>query len=336
MSLILILTVSLAILTQPGDVERELVTQLPVESIDYVIVSRLEASRADELLHSLFDQLKIWPRYKLTAFVLPGEKKSRLVFIRGKDAEVRMVKKILGAMEEAATTTPGELEKPFIMSIPLKEVCATEMKPLLIKAASRAGLVLSEKDLFIYPEGPNGSLFFIGAPALADRVTEISEELDRVKTLGRVKSFRVYLSTLMDETGRAFGALFATLISALVIIVLHIILCHIPFIGPRYRSYFRLFWEKLFASFKGRDLALEIIQTAAELGVAAGEQAVLGQRKVRELAPGDATGELLQRMKERATVVASDYIRWRGVDLRKPEVGRLMEAAVDAEMVRRK
>jgi hypothetical protein len=127
---------------------------------------------------------------------------------------------------------------------------------------------------------------------------------------------------------KAFGGLFSTVLSALALLLLHLILCHLPFMGSRYRRSFRLFWEKLFASFKGQDLAWEIIKAAAELGVASSGRPFTGGVRTREGVPGEG-------IKNHAMQVACDYVRWRGLDAESPEVRALLDAAIDAEAARR-
>jgi hypothetical protein len=327
--------ISLCVVAQPQGGERELVTQLPVESVDYVIVNNLEAERSSEFLQALFKQLKVRPRYELAVFSLPGEERPRLVYIRGRDTEVRMVKKVLGAMEEAGGIAREGIKAPFVMRIPLDEISPADMRRRLLKAAGRAGMALSEKDFFIYPEGPEGSLFFIGKREEAACVTEMSNGLDREGPLDAIVRVKSYLSGLWNEIAKAFGVLLSTLVSALAIIVLHLFICHIPVLGPRYRRSFHLFWGGLFAAFRGTDLAWEIIRTAAGLGVASGEQEVLGGKKMREVAPEESRSESLRRVRDHAIGVASDFIRWRGIAIAKPGIRRVLEAAIDMEMARR-
>lgn len=313
--------------TQPAG-ERDLASQLAAESVDVVIMNSLDAGRSEDLLKVLFSQFRVRPRYALAVFPLPGEKKPRLVFIRGKDADVALVKKALTAMDEASRLGAPEAKGPALMRVELEEVSASEMERRLVEAAARAKLALGDRDFFIYPEGVTGSLFFIGDPELAARVTEMSKGLDRAEPAGTLEHAKIYVSQLCGETVKAFGGLFSTVLSALALLLLHLILCHLPFLGRRYRRSFRLFWEKLFASFKGQDLAWEIIKAAAGLGVASTAPLIRGQR---EAVAGAVPPAVSHEVRERAIQVASTYIRWRGIDAERPEVRALLEAAIDAE-----
>ncbi|MCX6339792.1 MAG: hypothetical protein NTX71_07720 [Candidatus Aureabacteria bacterium] len=313
---------------QPKLEERDFATQLPVENVDVVIMNSLDAGRSEELLKVLFGQFKVKPRYALAVFPLPGEKKPRLVFIRGKDVDVALVKKALTAMDEASRLGAPETKGPALVLVDIKEVTAAEMRRRLVETAARAKLLLSEEDFIIYPEGESGSLFFIGDPELADRVAEMSMGLDRAEPSGTLERAKIYAHQLWGETVKAFGGLFSTVLSAVALLLLHLILCHLPFMGSRYKRSFRLFWEKLFASFKGQDLAWEIIKAAAELGVASTAPLIRGQR---EAAAGAVPSAVSHEVRERAIQVASTYIRWRGIDAESPEVQALLEAAIDAE-----
>ena len=308
--------------------ERDLAAQLAVESVDVVIMNSLDAGRSEEMLKMLFSQFRVRPRYALAVFPLPGEKKPRLVFVRGKDVDVALVKKVLTAMDEASRLGAPETKGPALMRVELKEVRAAEMKRRLVEAAARAKLLLGEEDFFIYPGGETGSLFFIGDPELAARVTEMSKGLDRAEPAGALERAKIYASQLCGETVKAFGGFFSTVLSALILLLLHLILCRLPFLGRRYRRSFRLFWEKLFASFKGQDLAWEIIKTAAELGVASSAGLV---GRSREGAPAAAPWPA---SRERAMKVAREYVRWRGINAESPEVRALLEAAIDAEALK--
>jgi hypothetical protein len=136
---------------------------------------------------------------------------------------------------------------------------------------------------------------------------------------------------IAGETVKAFGTLFSTVLSALILLILHAVLSRLPFIGKRYRRSFRLFWEKLFASFKGKDLAWEIIKAAAELGVSASAEPA-GEEQRRRAAAGAPAFD--QERRSRAMAIAAGYARWRGLDPESPDVNRLLEAAVDSEASR--
>jgi hypothetical protein len=224
-------------------------------------------------------------------------------------------------MDEAARIGAPEAKGPSLMRIDLDELGAEEMRRRLVEAAGRAKLMLSENDFLVYPDGEAASLFFIGAPELSDRITEMSKGLDRSASPDTLARAKAYAFRIGEETAKSLGGLFSTLISALVLILLHLILCHLPFLGNRYRRSFKLFWEKLFASFKGQDLAWEIIKAAAELGVASSARPLTGAAK----SPDG------RESREQAMRVACNYARWRGIDTRRPEIRSLLNAAIDAE-----
>ncbi len=308
--------------------ERDLASQLAAEGVDVVIMNNLDPKYSEELLKALFSRFRVMPRYTLAVYPLPGEKKTRLVFIRGKDAEVALVKKVLTAMDEASRLGAPEAKGPALMRVDLKEVSAAVMERRLVEAAARAQLQLSDRDFLIYPEGVTGSLFFIGDPELAARVTEMSKGLDVAEPADTLEYAKIYAHQFWQETLKAFGGLFSTVVSAVALLLLHLVLCRLPFIGGSYRRSFRLFWEKLFASFKGQDLAWEIIKAAAELGVASSARPFAGGVRTREDVPGGG-------IKDHAMHVASGYVRWRGLDAENPDLRALLDAAVDAEAARR-
>lgn len=325
MNMLLALVVSASIGAQIPSDDRQIGSQLPLEGVDYVVLSRLDASGIGQMLQGLFDQLKMKPSYRLAVYPLPGETKPRLLFIKGREADVALVKKIVGAMETAAE---GGAEMPAVLRLESKSVSAAEMRKRLLDSFSRAGIPLREADLLLYPAGAAGSLFFIGSQELSARVAEMSKGLDRETPPGRTDLAKAYARQLCDETVKAFGTLFSTALSAVILIVLHSILSRLPFVGKRYRRSFKLFWEKLFASFKGKDLAWEIIKAAAELGVASA--GVVGPAAPREAVGGAASAALGPEKKARAMAVACAYARYRGVDPDRPEMRKLLEAAVDA------
>lgn len=308
---------------QPG--VRELASPLPPEGVECVVLNKLSAADAERLLQQLLSQLKIRPQYRLAAFPLPSEKEPRLVCVRGRDADIAVIKKLIASMDEAAgRITPRE--KPYILRIELKEVKAEEMARRILEAARRANLPVRENDFFVYPPGATGCLFFIGAEELGPRVAELCKGLDRALPPTAADRAGAYLSGLVGETGKAFEGLCATVLSALIILLLHALLCRLPLVGEAYRRSVRLFWEKLFASFRGQDLAWEIIKAGAALGVAA---------SARMAVEGADRREFVAAAREHAMSVAADYIRWRGIDAGSAEVRRLLEAALDSEYAAR-
>ena len=326
-----LIAVALALSAQPAPEQRELAAPILVESVDYVVLRGIDAGGADRLLQNLFTQLKIRPQCKISVFTLPRETQPRLVFLKGKEADVSLMKKLFTAMEEASGRGLPGVEKPFVMRLESKELTAEEMRVRILKAAERARLPLSEEDIFVFPPGAAGSLFYIGTEDLSPRVAELCKGLDRKEAPRAAERAREYLSQLGEDVTKAFGGLFSTVISAATILLLHAVLCHLPFLGRRYRRSFRLFWEKLFASFRGQDLAWEIIKTAAGIGAAAAPGDV-GAQKERGAAGDSSRSESWKERKERATKVASEYIRWRGLDEQSAEVRSLLDAALEASL----
>jgi len=312
------------------DEGRNRASQLPPEIVECVVVSRIDAARADELLQSIFAQMKVKPRYALSAYTLPGERRAHLLCIKGKEAETAFVKKVIGAMEDAAGA--GEGDEPQVLRLELKAVSAAEMKRRILDATARAGLTLRDEHLLVYPAGAGGALFFIGPREISSRVAEMSKGLDRESPPGRWDFARGYVRELAAETVKAFGALFSTVLSALILLVLHAVIARLPLIGKRYRRAFQLFWEKLFAAFKGKDLAWEIIKAAAELGVSASAEQLTEEERRRAAVAGAAA--FGPERKSRALKIAREYARWRGLDPESPEVSEMVEAAVDAEASR--
>ena len=320
-----ILAALLSAAPQPAEA-KELVTGLPVETVDYVVVRSLDAASTEELLRDLFKRIGVHPRYRIAVFRVPGEKKPHLVYIRGKDQDVRLVKKILTGMEEAAALAQAG-GRPFVIGYDLSEIGAREMVKRLVAAAGAIGIPLSTGDFVVYPPGEGGRLFFTGDPDLAPLVAELVKGFDTAPEPSLADRARAYARGLAGEMAASFGALLSTLVSALALLLLHAVIGRLPFIGKRYRKSFRLFWQRLFASFKGKDLAWEIIQAAAGLGVRASGFGVSPPGGAREAAGPGVTG---RERKERAMEVASDYMRWRDLDPSRPELRRLLEAAVDA------
>ena len=327
MRLVICLMTALFSAAAPAEDGRDLATQLPAEIVDCVVATRLDASRAEELLKDLFERLRIHPRYALAVFPLPGDDRARLVFIRGKDADVALVRKALAAMDEAASLGIPDAERKGVMRVESGAAGPAEMERRIVAAAARAGLPFADRDFFIYPEGPAGSLFFIGAPGLAARVTELSGGLAAAPPPASSDRARAWLLQLVAETAKSFAGLLSTAASAAAILLLHAILCRLPFLGKRYRRSFRLFLEKLFASFKGKDLAWEIIRAAAELGVAASPFPVPGGLRAQAGGAGDSA-------RTRALDVARAYAAWRGLDPDATPIRGLLNAAVDAEASR--
>ena len=231
----------------PQAADRDLATQFAPESVDVVILNSADAGQVEESLKALFSRFKMHPRYTLAVYPLPGEKKPRLVFMRGKDVDVSLVKKALTAMDEAARLGAPEARGPSLMRVDLGELSAEEMKSRIVETARRAKLLLGENDFLVYPNGATGSLFFIGDPELSARVTEMSKGLDRPEPPDMLARAKIYARQIGAETVKSFGGLFSTLLSALVLILLHLVLCRLPFLGRRYQRSFKLFWEKLFA-----------------------------------------------------------------------------------------
>ena len=317
------LIAALCIVAAPTAGDRDLATQLPAEVVDCVVATRLDAARAEELLKELFARLRMRPRYALAVFPLPGDDRARLVFIRGKDADVALVKKALTAMDVACPEGAPDAERFPVMRVDAGAAGPSEMRRRIVAAAARARLPVAERDFFMYPEGPAGSLFFTGPPVLQARVAELCGGLGNAAPPGPAAAARDWLRGLGGEIATSFGGLLSAAVSAAALLLLHAVLCCLPFLGKRYRKSFRLFWEKLFASFKGKDLAWEIIKAGAELGAAAGALSLPGRLR----AAGDAG-------RARALDVARRYARWRGLDPAETSAAKVLEAAVDAAIAR--
>ncbi len=303
---------------QPTAGDRDLATQFPAEVVDCVVAARLDLSRAEETLKGLFQRLRVHPRCALDILRIPGDERARLVFIRGKEADVALVKKALAAMEQAASLVPPPPERVGVARVETGAAGAAEMKRRILSAAARAGVPLAEADFFVHPDGPGGSLFYTGPSALAGRVAALSGGLGAAPPPDPGERALEWIRGLAAETARSFGGLLSTAVSAAALLLFHAVLCRIPLLGARYRRSFRLLWEKLFASFKGQDLAWEIIKAAAGLGVAAASS-----RAARGAEAGAA--------RSRALGVARAYAEWRGLDPDAGPVRLLLEAAVDAE-----
>ena len=304
----------------PASHERDLATQLPAEVVDYVVAARLDAGRAEELLKELFQRLRMRPRYALAVFPLPGDDRARLIFIKGKDADVALVTKALVAMD-AASPPAQEEERVPLLRVETGAAGPAEMRRRIVAAAARARLSVADKDLFIYPEGVEGGLFFTGPAALQAPVAELAEGLGKNPLPGAADAARDWLLGLGRETAKSFAALLSAALSAAAVLLLHLLLCRLPRLGARYRRSFRFFWERLFASFKGKDLAWEIVKAAAEFGAAA---ALPSPERMRGAAPPRA----------QALDAARRYARWRGVNPDEPEIAGLLDAAVEAAVHR--
>ncbi|MDD5555758.1 MAG: hypothetical protein PHN82_00745 [bacterium] len=304
-----------------GEEAREIAAAFPPDTVDCVVMKRGDAARAEEDLRGVFARLRVSPRCTVAVHPLPGERTPRLVCVRGREADVALVKKVLAALDEAAGV-PGAA--PPVVRIEPKAVEAAEMKRRILAAAAGAGMPLGEADLMVHPGGGGGSLFFIGPADLSARVVELGRGLDRPDDPSRGEAARAYARQVALETVKAFGTLLSTVLSAAVLLLLHAVLCRLPGLGMRYRRSFRLFWEKLFAAFRGKDLAWEIITTAAGLGVAATGGAEKGPRAAAGEAPFGPEEE------RRARAVAEEYLRFRGMDPDEAGVRAILAAAVAA------
>jgi hypothetical protein len=316
---------------QPQDDQKKLVSDLPVDTVDCVVVKSMGAGSAGAALDDLFSKLGVKPRYRVVPFALPGIAKANLVFVRGRDGEVRLIKKLLAAMDEAYGVGEAADIEGFLMQIPAGEIGAGEMMRRLLEAANGAGLGIAEEDFTIYPAGESGKLFYIGDGRLAARVTELSSGLDRTKRLALSQRIARYFYKTCGEVAASFSVALSAAVSALALVLVHVALCRIPGIGNGYRRSFKYFWESLFAAFKGKDLAWEIIQAAAELGVASAEREVT-TRGGLGVPEGRRRAEAPVEIKSIAMRLASDYAGWRGVKTGEPLTKRLLEGAVEVEM----
>jgi hypothetical protein len=302
--------------------QRELVTDVPAASVDYLVTESISADHAQSLLQSLIRELKIGLLYKTVTFPLPGQREPNLIFIRGKPAEVKLIKLLVTAMEEAASQQAEETGAPDALCLSPRTLSPSQLKSELLSAGSRLGLHISAGDFIVCP----GTLIYAGNPCHTALLKELGAALDRARAPWSRPMLRHYARDCLFETGKDTISLLSIIFSALVIILLHLLLSRIPVIGNRYRRSFHLFWENLFASFKGKDLAWEIIRTAADLGVAASMPD--GIEKTT------STRGLRADRKRQSLDLAGDYLAWRGVDIKQKGVGRILETAVEAALAK--
>ena len=117
--------------------------------------------------------------------------------------------------------------------------------------------------------------------------------------------------------------------AALLLLLVHFILVKLPFLGRIYERWFTLIWTKILDNVRGRDFAYEVIKSLIRTAVLSTEQSAR-----RDKACGLAVSAA--EKKSRALSVSRDLLRFRGFNPDDPQIKRLTDDLIEAEVEERR
>ncbi len=258
---------------------------------------------------------------------IPGGE-AGLLFLRGKGDEVAEALRVAECLDRFYPPPSGP---PLLTSLPLLHLGASAMREKLLNLSGLVSLGIEPEQLVIYPSAAGGSLFFLGSPAAAKQVREITEELDRPRYESFADMASAFLRTFRGDFASHFLTISTYAASALLLLLIHFILIHIPWLGPLYQRWFTLIWTRLIDDVKGRDFVFEVIKSLTETAVE-----VVEQSSCAPMGAGGSSGETLsgEQKKSRAMAVARDLAIFRGFNPDDPDVKRVMNDLIEAAVYR--
>lgn len=290
-------------------------------------LNRATPVQIEEALIILNRNWGIFPSLKYLSFQIPGGERE-LLFLRGRNDEVESARRIA---EQLDGLYPAEEDPHPITPIPLTNLRADSMRDKILTLSGEVGLGITPEQLIIFPDKLGGSLFFQGTTLSASQVREIKKELDQSRHESLIDLIFGFLRKFREDLSGHFLTVSTYAASAILLLLIHFILIHIPWVGKFYQRWFTLIWTRLIDDVKGRGFAFEVIKSLAETAVAAVEQESLASVKDNKSAGVILTGP---SKKARALAIARELLIYRGFDPDDSQIKRIVNDVIEGAVFR--
>ncbi|MEA1926562.1 MAG: hypothetical protein U9N73_00020 [Candidatus Auribacterota bacterium] len=294
-----------------------------------VRLNNASPAQIEEALQLLNRNWGLFPSLQYLRFSIPGGG-PEVLFLRGRNEEVESARSIAENMD---ALYPPEDEVSPISSLSLVNISAGSMKENILSLSPRAGLGIAPEQLIVFPDKAGGSLFFRGSQSSSRQIREIKDELDRPRYESFFDLIRGFLRAFRGDISTHFLTVSTYAASALLLLLIHFILIHLPWLGRLYQRWFTLIWTRMIDDIKGRGFAFEVIKSLAETAVDAVEQestAALKSSKTSETVP---TGQM---KKVRGLAIARELLIYRGFNPDDPQVKRIVNDVIEGAVFRLK
>jgi hypothetical protein len=259
----------------------------------------------------------IYPSVRVHVFT-PGEGGPGLLILKGEKDDLALAQDIASALDDLGAA-------PALIPVPLEFRRAAAVKDDLLALARLAGIPWGEEHFAVFPPAGSGELFFKGAEEEAEKVREIAARLDQPEHASLSDSGWGFLRLFRKDLFSHFLSVSAYAASALLLLLVHFLLVHLPVIGRVYERWFTLIWTKVLDNVRGRDFVYEVLKNLIHTAVLSAEGSARGEK------PSPPPMSSADR-KTRALAAARDLLRYRGFDTDDPQIRRLSESLVDAEL----
>lgn len=296
-------------------------------SIVLVSLRRADPVWIRENLSLLNSNWGIFPSLRYLELAIPGGD-VELLFLRGRQEEVTAASRIAEAMDRIY---PDPSEMMTLFPIPLSHLSGPSMREKLLELAPAAGLELEPGQLLLFPPGSQGSLFFRGLTSESKKLRELKTELDQARHGSAADLLSGFCGRFRQDLSAHFFTVSTYAASALLLLILHFLLCRIPWLGRQYQRWFTLIWTRLIQDVRGRDFAYDVIKNLVETAVDSVEQS---SSRALGASGGPELAESSEIKKSRALVIARDLAAFRGYNPQDPEIKRLISDLIEAAVYR--
>jgi len=292
-----------------------------------VRLTNASPARIEEALIELNRHWGIFPSVQYLRFPISGGG-PELLFLRGRNEEVDSARRIA---EQLDSLYPGEEAAGPVTPLPLANLSAGSMKEKILAISGETGLGLGSEQLIIYPDKPGGSLFFQGSPSTASQVRDLKKELDQPRHESIADLISGFLRSFREDLSVHFLTVSTYAASAIILLIIHFVLIHIPWVGKFYQRCFTLIWTRLIDDVKGRGFAFEVIKELSEIAVEAVEQESQNAVKTDKTSETILTGSA---KKARALSIARELLIYRGFNPDDPQIKRVVNDVIEGAVFR--
>jgi hypothetical protein len=205
------------------------------------------------------------------------------------------------------------------------------MRDKILTLSGQVGLGLAPEQLIIFPDKTGGSLFFRGTASAVSQVREIKKELDQSRHESLSDLIFGFLRRFREDLSVHFLTVSTYAASAVLLLIIHFILIHLPWVGKFYQRWFTIIWTRLINDVKGRGFAFEVIKSLTETAVEAVEQESIAPGKNNNSSETILTGS---SKKARALVIARELLIYRGFNPDDPQIKRIVNDVIESAVFR--
>lgn len=252
-----------------------------------------------------------------------------LLILRGRSDEVEAACRV--AQQLDGLLLDAEEADTRLIPLPLYHLSAASMRNKILSLSARAGLAFSPEQLIVFPGLHGGSLFFQGTSSAGNEVREIKKELDQPRHESFLDLILGFFRNFRSDFSVYFLTISTCVASAILLLIIHFILIHIPLVGKFYQRWFTLIWTRLIDDIKGRAFAYEVIKSLVETAVETVEQS---GRTMEKTGPPGHRAFTGSKKKIRALAIVRDLLIYRGFDPDNHQVKRIVNDLIESAVFR--